>query len=631
MEDGRSLSEVETRMARIKRRPAKHTRQPDEETGFNWFGLVLLGAAFSFLLLLLYVLLSPVFFPSEPEVRVIPYGADASATPILPTAVVVPPTLTPAPTVPPPTAPPTEVAASAPTLPITAQTVGQLALQTDFGGLSAPVNSVAFSADGHLIAAGGMDGTVRVWQRSDGQLFSTFQSASNLVSSVAFSPDGLYLAAGGQDEFVRMWSLLDGAEEALSGPTAAVRSVAFSPGGEMLAAASDDGVVYVWRLEEGAAPVLVSLLGGHTSYVTDVAFSPNGEQIAAGGEDDTLRIWNVADGTLVATLTGHTGAVNALAFSPDGRNLASVSADHTVRLWDAQSGAELLTMPGHAATVNDVAFSPDGTVIVSAGAGIDGNALRFWSAQDGRELRVPLPLGGPAHSVAFSADGLVLAVGGAVYAQLWGIVGGVSPAPTPTAPRSATLPPTVGAEMTCTMTVRASEATLRGGPGEVYAALGALSAGQQVIAVGWTTAADGYTWWLLENGAWARGDAFLDATHPRVPDACYQLAPVTNIPPTPAATAAPTAAPAVDGEPCTLTVYLQQANRRAGPSTEYAIVGKLTQGQQVQALGWARDAEGYTWWLLADGGWARGDIFLDAARPVVPDACLGLPPATPSE
>ncbi|GEM_PF-3966336 len=616
-------------MARIKRRPAKHTRQPDEASGFNWFGLVLLGAAGSFLCLLLYVLLSPALFPSEPEVRVIPYGADASATPLLPTAAVAPPTLTPAPTVPPPTAPPTTTAP--PMLPISAPTVGQLALQMSFGGLSAPVNSVAFSADGHLLAAGGMDGTVRVWQRNDGSVFRTFQSASNLVSSVAFSPDGLYLAAGGQDEFVRLWSLLDETEQTLSGPTAAVRSVAFSPKGGLLAAASDDGVVYVWRLEEGAGPVLVSLLGGHTSYVTDVAFSPDGERIAAGGEDDTLRLWNVTEGTLLATLAGHTGAVNALAFSPDGRTLASASADHTVRLWDTQSGAELMVMHGHTATVNDVAFAPDGSMIVSAGAGIDGNALRFWDAQSGRELRAPLLLSGPAHSVALSADGLTLAVGGAVYAQLWSVSSAAPPAPTLTPPLAATLPPTVGAEMTCTLTVRASDAALRGGPGDVYATLGTVNAGQQVVVVGWTTAADGYTWWLLQNGAWMRGDAFVDAAHPRVPDACLGLAAVANIPPTPAATSAPTAAPASAAEPCALTVYLPQANRRAGPSTDYAIVGKLAQGQTVQALGWARDAEGYTWWSLADGGWARGDIFLDATHPVVPDACLGLPPATPSE
>ncbi len=618
-------------MARRKRRPLKHTRQPDEGTGFNWFGLVLLGAALSFLVLLLYVLLSPVFFPSEPEVRVIPYGGNVSATPILPTAVGVLPTFTPAPTQVPPTAPPPTASVAVSTLPITAQTVGQLVLQTDFGGLSAPVNSVAFSVDGHLIAAGGMDGTVRVWQRSDGQLFRTFRSASNLVSSVAFSPDGLYLAAGGQDEIVRLWSLLDDTEQTLSGPTAAVRSVAFSPKGGMLAAASDDAVVYVWRLEKGGAPVLVSLLGGHTSYVTDVAFSPDGKRVAASGEDDTLRVWDVRDGTLQATLSGHSGTVTALAFSPDGLRLASGSADHTVRLWNMEDGAELAAMPGHTAAVNDVAFAPDGSMIVSAGAGIDGNALRFWDARDGRELRAPLLLSGPAHSVAFSADGLTLAVGGAVYVQLWSVSSAAPSAPTLTPPLAATLPSTVGAEITCTVTVRTDGATLRGGPGEVYSVLGATNVGQDVTAVGWTTAADGYTWWQLQSGAWMRGDAFLDATHPRVPDACYQLAPVTSLPPTPAATAAPTALPANAGEPCALSVRLAEANRRAGPGTEYAIVGKLAQGQSLQAVGWARDAEGYTWWLLADGGWARGDIFLDTAHPSVPDTCLGLPIATPSE
>jgi uncharacterized protein YraI len=487
---------------------------------------------------------------------------------------------------------------------------------------------VVFSPDGRFIASGDMDGLVKLWNAASFVEQYTFHSASNRVDSVVFSPDGSQLAAGGQDTLVRLWDLQTAVElTPLSGPSGAVTSLAYSPA--LLAAGSDDGKVYLWNMPGG---VMLGVLSGPTSYVTSVVFSPDGTIIAAGGEDDAIWLWSIPAGNALGVLRGHTSTVSGLAFSPDGSTLASTSADHTVRLWNVLSQSPVITLTGHTENVNGVAFSPDGTLIASAAGGIEDNTVRLWNARTGEPLRILYP-GGPAHSVAFSPDGVWLVTGGATFVTLWAVTDTPLPtAPTPTVVPSPVLQPGVTDSTACVLTARVNDVNLRSGPGTAYNIIGKLALDQQVQATGWITGEEGFTWWQLTNGAWARGDVFVDADNQTIPDACLSLPPVSEAPPTPAVTGIPpTLAVQVSGTPtlCTLTARVSDANVRAGPGTTYDSLSKLALNQPVQAVGWTTGEEGFTWWKLATGGWVRGDVFIDAANPNVPDACLGLPLVQP--
>jgi WD40 repeat protein len=320
---------------------------------------------------------------------------------------------------------------------------------------SAGVSSIAFSPDGKLLASGGYNGAVVLWDVASRRQLDSGLQAPTAINCIAFSPQGDILASGGMDGTVILWDMTTYKQlkPPLHGHTAEVTSVAFSPDGKSLASGSNDGYVILWSLagrepfsryrpkENQPIKSLAFSPDGNTiaiglfikriilwdiasqeplgqplwlskGSVLSLVFSPNGKILASSGSDnDEIVLWDVEKQTqLGSSLSGHTSGVNSIAFSPDGMTLASGSWDHTIILWDVASQKQLgQPLKGHSDIVTSVAFNLDGHTIASGG--YDG-AVILWDVAS----RLPLDqrMKGSTYSVssmAFSPDGTTLASG----------------------------------------------------------------------------------------------------------------------------------------------------------------------------------------------------------------------------
>jgi len=281
---------------------------------------------------------------------------------------------------------------------------------------SRPIVRVEFSPDGTLLAGAGdfkNDGVVTLWDTASGNVVGTLAGHERDVRALAFTHDSRLLATGGGDRSLRLWNVATRQQvgtlqepNALAAPKSAFLAVTYSPDGTSVAAAAEDGQVSIYRL---APPGPVRSWPAHTDAASAIAFSPDGQTLVSGGYDKTIRFWNTATGEQIRSLTGHGGWVVSLAFSPDGQTLASGSYDRSIRLWSAANGLELRTLAGHSATVRSLVFSRDGKLLASGAA---DHTLRLWDPTSGQEQAKLVGHESGVRSIAFAPGGRQLVSGG---------------------------------------------------------------------------------------------------------------------------------------------------------------------------------------------------------------------------
>jgi WD40 repeat protein len=236
--------------------------------------------------------------------------------------------------------------------------------------------SEALSPDWKTLATGLMDGTLHLWQVSEGTILHTLEEPSdNFALSLAFSPDGQILASGWKDGSVQLWQVSDGGlVRTLKGHKAGVQYLAFSPDGQILASGGyGESTVKLWRLSDGTILHALRWLGDPVFCVT---FSPDGQILASGSQDGRVKLWQVSDGSLLRTLKGHADLVGSVSFSPDGQTLASGSADGTVRFWRVADGSSLRTLL-ITDSVKYITFSPDGHIL-AVETGSFSRTVQLW-------------------------------------------------------------------------------------------------------------------------------------------------------------------------------------------------------------------------------------------------------------
>ena len=247
------------------------------------------------------------------------------------------------------------------------------------------VTVTALEVDSESIAAGlGSCGRLELWDRR----------AAGRLWGVTAHKEGIYcvalgrglVASGGQDNAVRVWDRDSGAALAtLSHHTYIVWAVRLT--GTILTSASYDCSV-CWvdlqpsaekELEPGGCDVLTGQLVGQVQGPWDWAealwLAQDGELVVVQDEEVfSLTVWAVRECRELSTLSGHTDEVNCVEVR--GGLAVSGGSDCAVRLWDWRAGRCLSVLSGHRGKVWSVAL--DRWRIASGGR---YGEVRVWHLQ----------------------------------------------------------------------------------------------------------------------------------------------------------------------------------------------------------------------------------------------------------
>jgi WD40 repeat protein len=290
--------------------------------------------------------------------------------------------------------------------------------------VEATVISVAFSGDGKLLATGCQpgirpgirggtrpsidDGTVKLWDVATGKLTATLRGHTETVDSVAFDADGKLLATGSRPE-AKLWDVATGKEIATFKGNS--RFVTLSGNGKRLATGSF-GTVKVWDV--ATRKQIAALKAG---AVCSLAFSADSTVLAAGSFDG-VKAWEVATGKEQAELKGPGESLYSVAFTEESKLLALNRQDGTI--WDVAIGKKLSTLKGPFSRWNSASFRIDAGLLAT---GSQDNTAILWDPATGEEIARLRPLhgGSDVTCVAFRGDGKLLAACAKDEVRLWDV------------------------------------------------------------------------------------------------------------------------------------------------------------------------------------------------------------------
>ncbi|XP_023589052.1 fizzy-related protein homolog isoform X2 [Trichechus manatus latirostris] len=157
------------------------------------------------------------------------------------------------------------------------------------------VCGLKWSTDHQLLASGGNDNKLLVWNHSSLSPVQQYTEHLAAVKAIAWSPHqhGLLASGGGTaDRCIRFWNTLTGQPLQCIDTGSQVCNLAWSKHANELVSTHgySQNQILVWKYP---SLTQVAKLTGHSYRVLYLAMSPDGEAIVTGAGDETLRFWNV--------------------------------------------------------------------------------------------------------------------------------------------------------------------------------------------------------------------------------------------------------------------------------------------------------------------------------------------------
>ncbi|PNI89459.1 ATG16L2 isoform 7, partial [Pan troglodytes] len=265
------------------------------------------------------------------------------------------------------------------------------------------VNAVRFGPNSSLLATGGADRLIHLWNVVGSRLEAnqTLEGAGGSITSVDFDPSGYQVLAATYNQAAQLWKVGEAqSKETLSGHKDKVTAAKFKLTRHQAVTGSRDRTVKEWDLGRAYCSRTINVL----SYCNDVVCGDH--IIISGHNDQKIRFWD-SRGPHCTQVIPVQGRVTSLSLSHDQLHLLSCSRDNTLKVIDLRVSniRQVFRADGFkcGSDWTKAVFSPDRSYAL---AGSCDGALYIWDVDTGKlESRLQGPHCTAVNAVAWCYSG----------------------------------------------------------------------------------------------------------------------------------------------------------------------------------------------------------------------------------
>ncbi|XP_075827726.1 protein Atg16l2 isoform X1 [Microtus pennsylvanicus] len=243
------------------------------------------------------------------------------------------------------------------------------------------VNAVCFGPNSSLLATGGADQLIHLWNVVGGRLEAnqTLRGAGGSITSVDFDPSGSQVLAATYNQAAQLWKVGETqSKETLSGHKDKVTAAKFKLTRHQAVTGSRDRTVKEWDLGRAYCSRTINVL----SYCNDVVCGDH--IIISGHNDQKIRFWDSRGPHCIQVIPVQ-GRVTSLSLSHDQLQLLSCSRDNTLKVIDLRLSniRQVFRADGFKCSSDwtKAVFSPDRSYAL---AGSSNGALYIWDVDTGK-------------------------------------------------------------------------------------------------------------------------------------------------------------------------------------------------------------------------------------------------------